>query len=360
MAEEVEEFDRDRLEQMVNEIGGYLAELYYIEDVLRLHEEYDHSRWFLVGFSTAHRPTSTITVELGIPEFRYTLDLRVLPDVEQDVLNQLEEHRKSAVRKAEGDIGYLQAGLGPLVHPTVTAFDLIDGRLRTIQSLHRIRTEDDFGKLSELSSDWYGLAAKDFFNEFYNPFSKVREVQESLIKSVRAGFAISKGIVRFSQNSLMNAVVNTHEALREQLQAHSAGAPGVTNRQVLMVTSGALSILSTAVNVNRIWAITAELASQIVGYTAQKLPDDADEVAIQGQTADEIFDSLVQAKRVIDEYVSNQTDELRGQLAEVKDEVDALRHRLHPARPHLADSEVRGPSDKQNDPDEFYFRGPEE
>lgn len=361
MPEGLVQFDREQLVQMVNEIGDYLAELYYIEHVIRLREEVDFSRWYLVGFMTAHRPTNKIVVELGIPEYRFNIEMRVLPAEEEAIRSQIESYQETAREKARGQIDFFRQSIGPLLHPKTSGFELIERRLNTVLSLHRITTEDDFGEISDLSSEWHGLAARDFFREFYNPFAKVREVQSDLIEALIGGFAIAKGIMRFSQNSLMNAVTNTHEALREQLQWHSSGDHGASaKKRVLMVSSSAASILSAAGRGNLLWAIGSEGIAQVLGFVAAELPNDAEETSIEGQAADEILHGLVQAKTSIDEYVSNQHDHLKGQLAGVREEVDALRHRLYPGRPYLADSPVRGPADGENNPDEFYFRGPEE
>jgi hypothetical protein len=203
----------------------------------------------------------------------------------------------------------------------------------------------DFGKLRHTLGNWSGEAAEDFATNFYNPFEQSLASHHRMLASLATGLEAAHTTVDLSQQSLMNVLHATRDALLEQLHKRPQQAAAEQQDQS---TKHALIIVSAFVPVAKgrdLWANSLDLASAGTSAVASgATPQPMREHALTGGTAEELLLALNEAIKVIDERSDKQYRELdeqvRGVLSRmesIRDTPDGENGRLVPRQPRLLD-----------------------
>jgi hypothetical protein len=344
-------FDQYKLHNDLADIGTYLAELHYVDQVFAYLNGLQASWWHAITPGQFH-----FAVDFGgtVP-FRRVWDvpehfIRRLPwqdSKEEEIRAQIQLYAETSPTWASANMETVRAMIEPLAHPTSAGYlnDLIHP-VRDVLNDLQDGINDDFAKLRHTLGRWEGAAADQFANNFYHPFANTLDSQERLLIAFLGGLATSHTIVEATQQSLMNVVHHTREALHEQLQLRAQEAVAARQqsiKDVLIITGTAVAVASTVGS--GLWPPAAGATSAALNLGAGTLSEDtAVEHRIIGTTADELLTALVAALSRIDSNAHNQYIDLDENLNKVLMRVNELRNgssgadgRLVPIRPHIVD-----------------------
>ncbi|MGI5145688.1 hypothetical protein ACQEVC_04695 [Plantactinospora sp. CA-294935] len=348
-------FDYRQMHQYLNEIGTYLAELHYIDQVFAYMDGIESSSWeiFTEIAAAGTAPGSWITVEFaGTVPFRRTW--RVPPpfpprmiwqdSVEEEIQKQTEEYQAKAAGWASDNVDSIRTMVKPLAHPTGSVYlnDIIQPVRDALARLEDF-VPHDFGKLRYSLGHWSGEAAEDFATNFYDPFERTLASHHRMLASLVAGLEAAHTTVELSQQSLMNVLHATREALLEQLHRRPAQAAAQQQEQS---TKHAMVIVSAFVPMAKgrdLWANSLDLASAGASAMASgAVPQPMDGHALTGGTAEELLHALTDAITLIDQNSNEQYEDLaalvKGALSRmelIRDMPDGEDGRLVPRQPRL-------------------------
>nr|MDT0660637.1 hypothetical protein [Micromonospora sp. DSM 115978] len=344
-------YDPYKLHNDLADIGTYLADLHYIDQVFAYLAGLQSSWWHAITPGQFH-----FAVDFGgtVP-FRRVWDvpehfIRRLPwqdSKEEEIRAQIQRYADTAPTWASCNIETVRAMMEPLAHPTTAGY--LNDLIRPVQDvLNDLQdgVNDDFAKLRHTLGRWEGAAADQFANNFYHPFADTLDSQERLLIAFLGGLATSHTIVEATQQSLMNVVHHIREALHEQLQLRAQEAAAARQQSVkeaLIVTGTTIAVASTVGS--GLWPPAAGATSAALNLGAGTLSGDiAVGHKIAGTTADELLSALVAAISRIDSNAHNQYVDLETNLNGVLTRVNELRNgssgpdgRLIPIRPHIVD-----------------------
>ncbi|MEO3742590.1 hypothetical protein [Plantactinospora sp. B5E13] len=339
------------LEKNLTEVGTYLTELRYIDQVFAYMNSEASGLWDIVfdGMSSAFSSGGhSITVEFGgtVP-FRRSW---VLPAAEfglpfqdsrpDEAKQQIAKYEVEAREWAGSNIATVRSMVASIAHPagSVYSADMI-GPVK--DALHELedRIPDDFGKLTYSLGDWEGDAAREFVTNFYHPFQHTLDSHRRMLNAFAGSLASAHAIVEATQQSLMNVVHHTREALLEQLKLRAEQAKAASDKSVktaLVLIEAPLPILATKGRWEQ--GLGAVDAGSALAGTA------LEEHALTGSTAEELLLALTKAITLIETRTDQQYVRLNQEVQNVLARMESIRHmpdgadgRLVPPRPRLVD-----------------------
>ena len=101
---------------------------------------------------------------------------------------------------------------------------------------------NDFGGLAYGTDQWEGVAAFNFFNNFYNPMVDCVDNQEWLANMLMRGCAFAKGIIDAGQHSCMTTVTTMVERVQDALEQRQ-DAHSISPSEWLVIAETALSLV---------------------------------------------------------------------------------------------------------------------
>jgi hypothetical protein len=335
VVEENVPFDRYELDELVREIGGYLAELQHIDLFL------DYSAAYFDGPHAEEPDEDTnayyeLQVQLGETYPFYRI-LPVYSAYSIEVEREVHQLADDAAAWASDRMTELYAMIRPIAFPLVSGHDSLIGEIQTVQSNLSL-VHSDFGDLANNLNDWKGDAAENFADNFYGRFPDALGNQRAVLMELFGALAVSKGIINYSQQSLMNAVTHTRGALREQLLQRSQDIEAPSLKEFLSVASNVVGAAGLILTGYPPLGIPLDAAGAILGVAAMVLPDESALLRIEGRSAEELATSLLGALAETMTYIDRSYDELRQRLHGVGNQVGKLldRELLLPSRPDLA------------------------
>jgi hypothetical protein len=334
-------FDRYQLSDMVDEVGGYLTELRHIDLVFA---------YFAGYFEGPHGETPDPASSEGYGNSYHTLDIplgRTFPFqcslpvynvYATDIYREVDQLAGDADHWATDRMASFLEVIRPIAHPTVREHDLLIDRLTEARSRLPI-IEDDFADLGNNLGRWSGQAAENFADHFYEPFGDARDNQATKLTELIGALAVSKAIINFSQQSVMNAVSSTRVTLREQLQQRSQGIESPSLKRFLSVASHLTGALGLVLSGYPLLGVSLDVVSLGLGIAEDLLPERSAVLEIEGQLAATVAHSTSVALSSIKEYVDYSYGELDRELRLVRTHLGDLRDGgvLLPGRPAVAD-----------------------
>ncbi|AVT30155.1 hypothetical protein C6361_12350 [Plantactinospora sp. BC1] len=350
-------FDYRQMHQYLNEIGTYLAELHYIDQVFAYMDDIESSSLdvFLEVAALGSAPGSWVKVEFtGTVSFSRMW--RVPPPfpprliwqdpIEEEIQKEVEEYKAKAAGWASDNMDSIRAMVRPLAHPTGSVYlnDIIQPVRDALARLEDF-VPHDFGKLRYSLGNWSGEAAEDFATNFYDPFQQTLASHHRMLASLVAGLEAAHTTVDLTQQSLMNVLHATREALLEQLRRRPAQAAAQQQEQS---TKHAMIIVSAFVPMAKgrdLWANSLDMASAgASAMTSGAAQQPMGDYALTGGTAEELLLALSGAIKAIDENADKGYRELDDQVSGVLSRMEAVREapdgedgRLVPRQPRLVD-----------------------
>ncbi|MGI5216010.1 hypothetical protein [Plantactinospora sp. CA-290183] len=350
-------FDYHQMHKYLNEIGTYLAELHYIDQVFAHMDGIESSSWevFAEIAAAGTASGSWVTVEFtGTVSFSRMW--RVPPpfpprmiwqdSVEEEIRKQIEEYQTKASGWASANMDSIRLMVKPLAHPTGSVYlnDLIQPVRDALARLEDSVTHD-FGKLRHSLGNWSGEAADDFATNFYNPFEYTLASHHRMLAALVTGLEAAHTTVDLTQQSLMNVLKATRDALLEQLRRRPQQAAAQQQEQS---TKHAMIIVSAFVPMAKgrdLWANSLDMASAGTSAVASgAAPRSMDGHALTGGTAEELLHALTDAITIIDQRSNGQYEDLDGQVTgalarmeSIRDTPDGEDGRLVPRQPRLLD-----------------------
>ena len=100
----------------------------------------------------------------------------------------------------------------------------------------------DFGGLAYGTDQWEGVAAFNFFNNFYNPMVDCVDNQEWLSDMLMRGCAFAKGIIDAGQHSCMTTVTTMVERVQDALEQRQ-DANSISPSEWVVIAETALSLV---------------------------------------------------------------------------------------------------------------------
>lgn len=345
-AEQDGAFDHRQLGEMVNEIGGYLAELRHIDLVLTYRDAFLETPYMeppdeqdLAG-NPGISSTSYYEKWIHLGEtYPFAIVIPVYAAYGSEVEKAISQLSTDARTWAADRMRGLNELVRPIAFPVVSTHDSVIDKIQAVYTeLRRVRT--DFGELNNNLSSWTGDAAENFADHFYEVFPDALSNQRAVLIELISTTAVSKAIINYSQQSLMNAISSARETLREQLLHRSLGSERTSIKEFLSVTStvtGAVGLLLTSYPP---LGIPLSALSTIMGVASLALPEEAVPQRIEAKSAEGVEAAISLALAEIKNYVDRSYDELYQRLNNVRIQVNDLldRELLLPARPDLADS----------------------
>ncbi|MBE1492383.1 hypothetical protein [Plantactinospora soyae] len=344
-------FDYRQMHQYLNEIGTYLAELHYIDQVFAYMDDIESSSfevlaeiaaagfasgsWFSVEFTGTVSFSRTWRVPPPFPPRLIWQD-----SIEEEIQKQVEEYKAKAPGWASDNMDSIKSMVKPLAHPTGSVYsnDIIQPVRDALARLEDF-VSHDFGKLRHTLGNWSGEAAEDFATNFYNPFERTLASHHRMLAALVAGLEAAHTTVDLTQQSLMNVLHATCDALLEQLRGRSQQAAAQQQEQS---TKHALIIVSAFVPMAKgrdLWANSLDLGS--AGASAATA-NPMKEHALTGGTAEELLLALSEAIKVVAENSDKQYRELDEQVTGVLSRMESIRDtpdggdgRLVPRQPLL-------------------------
>ncbi|GAB3969092.1 hypothetical protein GCM10027615_22390 [Plantactinospora veratri] len=345
------------MHQYLNEIGTYLAELHYIDQVFAYMEDKESSSFdvFLEVAALGTSQGSWIKVDFtGTVSFSRTWRVpepfppRLIwqDSLEEEIQQQVKDYKAKASGWASDNMDSIRAMVKPLAHPTGSVYfnDIIQPVRDALARLEDF-VPHDFGKLRYSLGHWSGEAAEDFATNFYDPFERTLASHHRMLASLVAGLEAAHTTVELSQQSLMNVLHATREALLEQLHRRPAQAAAQQQEQS---TKHAMVIVSAFVPMAKgrdLWANSLDMASAgSSALTSGAAPNPMDRHALTGGTAEELVQALAEVIKVINDNSEEQYEELNGQvkgvlarMESIRDTADGEDGRLVPRQPRLLD-----------------------
>lgn len=350
-------FDYYQMHKYLNEMGSYLAELHYIDQVFAYMDDTASTWWetavdgaMSAGTSAGH----SITLDFGGPapfsrtwRVPQTVLLR-LPwqdSTEDEVMKTINKIKADAATWASSNMDSVRSMIKPMAHPTSSAYlnDLI-------QPVHeaKARLEDnvthDFGKLRHSLGNWAGDAADDFAASFYHPFEYTLSSHQRMLAALATGLEGAHTVVVLTQQSLMNVLHHTRDALLEQLRRRAQQTEAKQEESI----KNALVIVSAVIPLFKnqdIWDSRIDLAGVGVSAAANATsPEAMDSHALTGGTAEELLLALSNAVKVVEDNADRQYRNIDEKVRSVLARMDRIRNapsdadgRLVPPQPRLVD-----------------------
>ncbi|MEN3611976.1 hypothetical protein AAH979_20770 [Plantactinospora sp. ZYX-F-223] len=354
-------FDYRQMHQYLNEIGTYLAELHYIDQVFAYMDEAESSWWETAVDGVLSAGTSsgdTIVVDfVGTVSFKRTWRLpQTLPlrlpwqdSFEEEVRGRIEKYKTEASEWASSNMDSIKSMTKPLAHPTGSVYlnDLIQPSRDALARLEDFVTHD-FGKLRQSLGHWSGEAADDFATNFYNPFEHTLASHQRMITALVTGLEGAHTIVDLTQQSLMNVLHKTRDALLEQLHRRAQQAAAMQKQAQEQSIKNAMIIVSAVIPIfkkQELWDTRLDLAGVAASAAAGAASAGAmEEHALTGGTAEELLLSLGKAIQLIEDNADHQYRDLDEKVSAVLSRMDLIRNtpsgedgRLIPPQPRLID-----------------------
>lgn len=347
-------FDYYQMQKQLSEIGGYLAELHYIDQVFEYLDGAQSSWWetatdgvLSAGTSAGHHIWVDFT---GTVPFRRSwrvpqLRLPWQDSMEDEVRQRIKAYEASAPQWASSNLESVRSMIAPLAHPAESVYDgdLIQPVQETLARLED-SVSHDFGKLRHSLGHWSGAAADDFAANFYEPFQHTLASHQRMLAALAAGLEGARAIVVLTQQSLMNVLHQIRDALLEQLHRRAEQATAEADKSV----KNALVITTTAIplfKAQSLWDTGLDLTG--VGASALATVATSETMrdhALTGGTAEELLVALTNAIKLIEDNSVEQyralDTKVRAALARmefIRDVPDGQDGRLVPPRPRLVD-----------------------
>lgn len=346
-------FDYYQMEKYLSEIGGYLAELHYIDQVFTYMAGVESSWWetatdgvLSAGTSAGHHIWVDFT---GTVPFRRSwrvpqLRLPWQDSMEDEAWQRIKAYQASAPGWASSNMDSVRAMIAPLAHPAESVYD---GRLIQPVQETLARLEDsvshDFGKLRHSLGHWSGEAADDFAANFYEPFQHTLASHQRMLAALAAGLEGARAIVVLTQQSLMNVLHEIRDALLEQLHRRAQQAAAEADKSIknaLVIATGVIPLFKA----QSLWDTGLDLTG--VGASALAAAATSESMTsytLTGATADELLIALSKAIGVIEDNSTEQyrtlDREVRAALSRmefIRDAPDGQDGRLVPRQPRLA------------------------
>ncbi|MFY1675123.1 hypothetical protein ACN27G_35170 [Plantactinospora sp. WMMB334] len=350
-------FDYRQMHQYLNEIGTYLAELRYIDQVFAYMDGIESSSLdiFLEIAALGTAPGSWINVNFaGTVSFSrmWSVPTPFPPrliwqdSLEEEIHKQIEEYKAKASGWASDNMESIRSMVKPLAHPTGSVY-LHDIIQPTRDALARLEdfVPHDFGKLRHTLGNWSGDAAEDFATNFYNPFQQTLASHHRMLAALVTGLEAAHTTVDLTQQSLMNVLHATREALLEQLHRRPQQAAAKQQEQSIKHAMIIVSAFVPLVKGGDLWANALDLASAgASAASSAAAPQPLEEYALTGGTAEELLHALTDAITLIDQNSSRQNEELDVQVRATLARMELIRDtpagedgRLVPPQPRLLD-----------------------
>ncbi|MEE6259514.1 hypothetical protein [Plantactinospora sonchi] len=345
-------FNHYLLEKNLTDIGTYLTELRYIDQVVTYLDSVASSLWEVIREGLGSAGTSghsDIVVDFtGTAPFRRAWrlpegggpGLSWRDQNEDEAWQQIRKYEVEAREWAGANLTTIREMVTPMLHPAGSVY--LDDMIWPVRdALHRLEDHvpNDFGKLTYSLGDWKGDAAQEFAANFYHPFQHTLESHRRMLSAFAGSLASARAIVEATQQSLMNVVHHTREALLEQLRLRSQHAAADSEKSVKNVLVLASAVVPVFTSDNR-WEVGLELAgaAAALGEAAMK------EHVLTGSTAEELLLALTGALTVIENHSGDQYVALDREVQNVLARMKSILHRpdgedgqLVPSRPRLVD-----------------------
>lgn len=332
------DIDHGKLQRDLRDVGDYLAELRYI-DLAQQHIVQRNHEYAADGTASG---TNLIQVRLGT-QYPFMSQAIMAPTTvsPESELRHFEVLAEQARQWATNEMAFLNHLIREIMHYPIHGYALMDGNLQSVWNTLETRVEDDFGYLDGQLSDWEGTAADEFKSLFYKKQAPARLNQQYLITALQGALEVSRRIVEYSQQSVINAVTAAREVLLEELYLRSVDGGGALPKSALIVVAGAATVLASVVGMTSLWgAVTLESVAFAAGTAASELPANlSDEREIGGGSAEEIYVSLLDAIREVNRFFIKELDYLHDDLRGLRETIEELRadHLILPKRPLLVD-----------------------
>jgi hypothetical protein len=338
-------YHRERLYEYIEDIGNYSAELRYIDDALAYLESVrgpiGEGQSFPLDVTLGE--TYPFTVHIPVPQFQ-------AEEQAATIQNGLSGLAQNASRWASANTQTLVSRIPPITDRNAKQYEFHDEKLQAVSDALKT-VPSDLGLLANNLNDWKGEAAEAFADYFYEPFDNVIHNHGWLVSKIQDAVRTCQGIVNLSQNSLMDLVTATREALDEQLRDRrdQHRPTRVSTKDLLLIGTLATGLLAVATTWVPPVSATLWAASVSLGYAAAVVPEeDAEKVTVEGQSAEELSNALSDHVGQILQNSQSNYDALETKVREVADWVEERRtdrrHPLFAPRPSIVNA----------DPDEFY------
>ncbi|MBF9132845.1 hypothetical protein I0C86_28380 [Plantactinospora sp. S1510] len=350
-------FDYRQMHHSLNEIGTYLAELHYIDQVFAYMGDIESSSfevlaeiaaagfasgsWFTVEFTGTVSFSRTWCVPPPFPPRLIWQD-----SIEEEIQKQVEEYKAKAAGWASDNVDSIKSMVKPLAHPTGSVYsnDIVQPVRDALTRLEDF-VPHDFGKLRHTLGNWSGEAAEDFATNFYNPFEQTLASHHRMLDALVTGLEAAHTTVDLTQQSLMNVLHATRDALLEQLHKRPQQAAAEQRDQS---TKHAMIIVSAFVPMAKgrdLWANSLDMASAATSAVASGAASNPmDRHALTGGTAEELLHALTDAITLIDRNSNEQYEDLNelvtgalSRMESIRDAPDEEDGRLVPRQPRLLD-----------------------
>jgi hypothetical protein len=347
-------FERAEFSKKLSEVGGFLAELRYIDRALTYLGEQEAQWW--EGLPQVSSGDFILDVELGetVPftrRYRFPHDVRLFPWQDPDsrrteINNHLQELAEEARTWAGDNLESLARMVEPFTWPLASKYEnLVIAPLGAAHVTLEDEVSNDFGKLRHSLGNWEGHAAESFATNFYHPFEDTLRSHKQLLAALAGGVVAAKAIAESTQHSLMNAVHYVQKALYEQLElrAQQAEQARQESRQNILIIAGGTATVFGGITGGSLWGIGIAAVEGGTAIASTAIPA-ATDFTLKGATAEALLDALTDAIGLIDVNDGQQHDQLKAEIDDAIDRVIDLRDRgdddygrLIPIRPNIVD-----------------------
>lgn len=349
-------FDYREMHQYLNEIETYLAELHYIDQVFTHMASVESTSWEIAAeiASAGFASGSWFTVDFaGTVSFRRTWSVpppfppRLIwqDSVEEELRKQMEEYKANASGWALDNMASIRSAIKPMAHPAQSVY--LNELIQPVRdALARLEdsVDNDFGDLRHSLGNWSGDAAEEFATNFYNPFEHTLASHHRMLAALVTGLDGAHAIVGLTQQSLMNVLKATRDALLEQLGSRAQQAAAQQqeqgNKHILIISSMLIPMLKE----QAIWDKGLDLLSAGTAAAVASSVESMDEHALSGDTAEELLHALTDTIALIERSSSKQYDSLDSEVKAVLARMDLIHDapdgrdgRLVPPQPRLLD-----------------------
>lgn len=331
------DIDHGKLQRDLRDVGDYLAELRYI-DLAQQHIVQRNHEYAADGTASG---TNLIQVRLGT-QYPFMSQAIMAPTTvsPESELRHFEVLAEQARQWATNEMAFLNHLIREIMHYPIHGYALMDGNLQRVQTTLETRVEDDFGYLDGQLSDWEGTAADEFKSLFYKKQAPARLNQQYLITALQGALEVSRRIVEYSQQSVINAVTAAREVLLEELYLRSVDGGGAPPKAALIVFAGAATVFHALIGAGGLWGAALATISFSASTAASELPAELTEAQdVGGGSAEEICVGLLDAIREVDRFLIRELDYLHDNLRRLHGTIEELRtdHLILPKRPLLVD-----------------------
>jgi predicted RNA-binding Zn ribbon-like protein len=322
-------FENARFFETLDEVGGMLAELAFI----------DLAKPYLEGVAW-NALFDMHDIELG-ERHPFTVRVCIEDDAHwSEIQGQLGDYAETAGDTASGDVEALVE-----TTRTIVGFDPARHR-QTVEQLARIHDfllrqgTQDLGQLERSLDDWTGSAADAFALDFYEPLELVHANQCYLLSESAKAMTMAIGVYETAQDALMNAVLAVRDVLDEQLRARAGGKGGPSSQDFLTVAAAALTVVTSLRFVSPPAAAALTMVNIGVGLARMYAVSDEgvhETATIEAATAEEAAAALSREVSNVAARTDRALTNLSGEFAPVRSAMSDMLDddRLHPPRPGL-------------------------